>query len=110
LLGIRLITRVEKALGVRLNQAILALQTLEQIAKYIDDASPVRVPPCMIRSDVPMSAAQPISRQKSDELSLMNYPVESGLVSDEIGNKNEADGTLFARSRKIFKSLLGNRS
>lgn len=110
LLGIRLITRVEKALGVRLNQAILALQTLEQIAKYIDDASPVRVPACMIRSDVPISLAQPISRQKSDELSLMNYPIESRLVSDEAGNQSEADGTLFARSRKIFKSLLGNRS
>jgi surfactin family lipopeptide synthetase A/lichenysin synthetase A len=33
LLGVRVISRIEKQLGVRLNQAIMVLQTLEQIAQ-----------------------------------------------------------------------------
>ncbi len=39
LLGIRVITRVNKQLGIRLNQAIMVLQTLEQIARECDTAA-----------------------------------------------------------------------
>jgi hypothetical protein len=35
-LSIRVITRLKKKTGVRLNQAIMVLQTLEQIAKECD--------------------------------------------------------------------------
>jgi hypothetical protein len=36
LLAVRVVTRIDKKLGVRLNQAIMVLQTLEQIAAECD--------------------------------------------------------------------------
>jgi acyl carrier protein len=54
LLAVRVVTRIDKKLGVRLNQAIMVLQTLEQIAAECDkrrgpssgaSAPPEKTPP-----------------------------------------------------------------
>ena len=119
LLGIRLITRVEKNLGVRLNQGVLALQTLEQIAKLIEEQSPISVPSCLLKANE-QETKQVLMTERYDHYEEKKQPIfslqnnrpqegERSRPNESLIIKGEEQETLIFRSKKLLQSWLGNK-